>query len=318
MLFEVAITPQAFDAEVHRGSDDGYFLASLLEAAVRHGAIADIECGEWSRAVTRALQSGTDKWPAQCRKDVIDLLSHLKSRNRLLPRRASLGFNPASLDDWVDAIKRENTRYPFDRVVADHSATQLFEDSELIWCEMGDRSALRSLTESQGQVTVRLCQVSYQPILKSLLRNSRIVKVVDPYLKPGNSKFVELCAKEIASEYSDERVPKVEIHSSIEKQRDDYAHEWATRKSQIINRVGRLLDVSIYIWGARKDDPYTFIHDRALFSDQCAIKSGHSFVCKGNDTKQNTDWSIMADKIAIQRRDEIVAETSPYDLVAKM
>jgi len=302
MLYEIAITPDVFDAaHVSRDRAHGVEVRELLRQMLVNGLIADLDKGGWRTTVDADLGD----WGDPAAKDkVIALINQLGRHHRLVRHPKRLEGRPTSQDHWLRLIQDSHRRVGFDWIV---TGEDFCPDD---WRPIGNVMSLTGILNAEAfegrrrSRTVRLCEQDYEPALVPLLRHAKSLDIVDPFLKPSHggterlNRFVELCANTMGNRGHALLPGVIRLHMSPNKIRptrstDALLCEWRERLERFRQRSRTLHTFHVVAWGMSPDDEE--LHDRFLLTDQYGVVSGNSFTSGKTETTRKTGWTLLDD-----------------------
>jgi hypothetical protein len=326
MLCELAVTPKLFDCSME--GDDSDFADELLDFLQKlsyHGMIANLDKGKWY-SVVREYLTTENGWTMKSRSKLVAYLEHLDKSSRLVRHPFGSVRNPNSSKEWLDLALESHRRICLDWIVVDKAIEEPFPSGIASITTLEHLKSSQKWTERDNEVVVRLSESSYVSLIRPLLRHAKWLDIVDPYLQPGtgnnpmSSRFIEICTKLMADRGYDPIAREIRIHVSEHKLNmplDNAIAAWNDRLKQIKERTGTLHKLQVIVWGALKTDHATYMHSRFLFTDQCGVSSNHSFICREEATKEETEWRLLGDKMWFNRRELFRCDVSPYQFLGQ-
>jgi hypothetical protein len=314
MLYEIAVTPDVFDATlVDDQTTRGFELRELLRELVPGGVIADLDKGYWSKCV----QERANGWSPALRSALVTHLTELDKMNRLVRHPQRRCGHPDSDDQWLDLALESHHRCAFNWIVTNENMIEnLRMDEDII-----DVSSLRNSpewSERRWSRSVRMCEQEYLVMIRPLLRYAKRLELVDRYLSPRDwrhSRFIELCAMALGQGGNAVHPPQIHLHtwmeaSISEASIDASLTDWMNYLSRIKakHRVPHLFRV--FVWGRKENGPS--MHDRFLLTDQCGVTVGWGFDCCDNETTRETTWTLLDKQTWKVRRNDFVPDVGPY------
>lgn len=289
MLYELAITPDVFDATT-LNSDPvlGVNLIEVLRGACDNGMIANLHEGAWIKHVTERLQ---DCSPAL--KDKLkQCLLLIDKRKRLVQRSNANALDPVSDHDWLYVTLKSHQHMPFYGIVLGQALLNAHGTSDPVF--INHASVLDSERWRNRRRTVMLTrsEPDYRTYLTPVLRHARKVVLIDPYLRcyaPHSFRIVEICAELLAQR--DRSISPGYIYIQAGNPNAwpiaTLLHEWKQRLQPLANHYGYRFKV--FLWRSR---PSNRFHDRFILTDQCGIMSSNSLESFPN-TSSTIIWSLL-------------------------
>lgn len=292
MIYEFTIDPEVV-ATWHDPKEFRFFKGRIGLGTKR--AISRYPGTRWKRRVMRAFHDlFRDKGDAaakQAAKKRIDaLLHHLlqggTSRNR-----------PCSKDDpWVDGALKEHARREFHGILtfAEDNANLPILDA----MSVDDDDRTWNPPNEQVFRTADAIVNALQP----MLRHARKLKLIDPYIEPGDERYREvlLCiASEVKEDRDKDESVEIQVHTSVDRefkgprarpQTEDAEKAEATKlvgrfEDMLGPIVGNLLRVQVLVWSDQNADLDYRLHNRYVLCESGGVSFGHGLDSgKGKDT----------------------------------
>ncbi len=321
LLYEFALTPDLFDpAVVGVNPQLQIILVQLLRGMGDNGLVANLHNEGWHRHIITRLGG----LPPYLRDQVMECLTILHDRNRLVAHPANVGGDPADDDAWLDLALASHHLVPFYSIFLSQALIDLrlqrvptFHEPACIEVS----GALNHPLWLARTQTLPLWQslADYRRALTPILRHARTLSLVDPYLTPYEPRFfdtVELCAELLGRRGFNFRPGRIHIHAS-DPLRDARNPEPA--QNRLIAWAGQLQPLTrrfrhrfkVFLWG-KQPRGETF-HDRYILTDQCGIS-----VPGGLDYRNppnRTTWTLLDYPTLTQRLQDYDPPTSPFTLL---
>lgn len=235
---------------------------------------------------------------------------------RILPALFLKMFGDPATNPQGWAIKKLGSVGTLDRGRSQHrprNAPELY-NGPYPFVQTGDISNSPKFQELPTSQDVTKNEASYRATLTPLLRHSRMLRIVDPYMtwKEACLRTIRLCA-ELLGRGSHEHVKRrIQIHTDPTKGNNGHSlaqgiHEWQTALQPIIARFGH--DIEVFLWETRTSD-HRF-HDRFLLTDQCGIGSQDSFECV-TGAASTTRWFLLSPQSRQNQNAALRPETTRY------
>lgn len=294
MLHEFAFSPDvffpsAFGVKTDQGvfipgEDHGHLaLTSLWKGIERFGVIRDLSDGKWGGAL--------DGREVNLHVRSRELLKKLRSNGRVVPASAQIARSPAAEEDWLAEALASHTAEP--------QITQFFgTDQFCASLKAADHQDLpRGISKmpfcspfSGGGCSIKVNRdiVAYTKTLRPLIKYSRSLMFIDPYLdlEAANYKDFLILLKEIASINPG---VDIELHRHIKPAYGGQlrsASNWKQSFDRVLSAdpVLKSLRIQVFIWDE--------FHDRYLISNLMGISVPYGF----DTTKKNeaTRWSMLS------------------------
>ena len=293
MLYELAITPDVFDADhIERDIEHRIELRDLLRHLAEVGMVADLDGQKWRPHVDACLAPKQER-TSNASSDLMKVLELLARRHRLAPhpkRKAG----PASTDQhWLELIRESHKRTPFNWVVSGERLGVVRLSKTETSVRVGDVRSSDKWLAKRSRI-VQMCEMEYRDILPPLLRHALRIDLVDPHLSPNPGPnysivpiLVELTRPGARSH--------IAIHTTIKNSTSDSIQmtleQWKKRLLRLKQELDRRHILQVVLWraGAGDDD----MHDRYLLTDQCGIDAGRGFRCDAPGTSRTTLWKLL-------------------------
>jgi len=178
MLYEFAITPDVFDGSRIQQATEPKVIAWMLQGLYENGLIANLQGNLWER---HAAQRLVQNCPPGVRDKVLSCLRMLKDRKRLItyPQRA---VNPADDIEWLDLSLAEHHQHPFHAIVLGHDLFEACTPGEQACIDLDEVLEAAAWTDRPQSAPVTKNEAGYRAQLTPLLRHTRMLRIVDPYM----------------------------------------------------------------------------------------------------------------------------------------
>lgn len=298
MVEEFAILPEVFEDLDKTECCSQVF--KCLDDIMKNGQCANLYNGYWSRYVNELLMTKLD---GSVRNMLQRKLKQLKSRRLLVSHASSIPNSPKNDEKWLEVLEQTNKTHPFYGMIANRAfGYSANEVDQRIWLkdikqyiysdEFNDRTTGESL-QGGPEYENRL-----QDVLRSVLVNAKLIKIVDPYINPSDSKWLPIlraCSR-IPERTLDSSPKCIEIHCASkffnEVEKEEFEVSWRNRFSQLRNTI-KPHSYSVYVWDMGKTEA---MHDRYIFTNQfgLSIPGGLDNVKKRKTTVNLLDHSLYS------------------------
>lgn len=315
MLYEFAITPDVFDGSRILRAPEPKVIIWMLQGLFENGLIANLHDSLWER---HALQRLAQQCPPGVRDKILVCLKTLKDRKRFIPYPRHQPNDPTDDTEWLDLALDEHRRNPFHAIVLGKDLLAACTPGEPCCVDLDEILDTASWQERPQTVAVTKNQASYRSQLTPLLRNTRMLRIIDPYMvasKPMCMQTIELCADLLGRGSHEVVQRRIQIHTDPTKEPSglsavDQLNTWESVLRPIVACYGHSFEV--FLWSTRTPD-YRF-HDRFLLTDQCGVGSQDSFECV-NRNPSTTHWFLLPQDIRQRLIAELRPQTSHYDFM---
>lgn len=317
MLYEFAMTPELFGASFatsNKRAED--ILPEILRRIAENGMLANLDKDRWSQDVEERLTTLSESSPMlkDIKDKILNCLTVLHDRNRLVRHPKSKSGHPRTDQDWLNLAFKSHEKIRFDAII---SSKELMEDSGRECDEFVD--VLGSLELSLwGRRTLSLTQTEdeYRSALGPVLRHARSLFLIDPHMdtiKPF-LMTVKLCSELLGKRVQERRKGRIRIHTLKKSHKPNvefYLDEWEEKLTPLKKEYGHCFQV--FLWDKKKIDSEP-MHDRFILTDQCGISVPGGLDCRGG----RTDWSLLDDDARRLREQDYDPDTSPFELKEKL
>lgn len=327
LLYEFAMTPDLFDPGlISTNPQLEIILVELLRGMCDNGLVANLHNEGWHSYVrTRLTGLAPD-----LQHRVIECLTTLHDRNRLVTHPSRVGGNPVDDHDWFELALVSHRTVPFYSIFLSQTVLNIRLNHDPTFheaCCIEFSAALNSPLWRQRTRTIRLTQsiADYRRILTPILRHARALTLVDPYMNPHEDRFfdtVELGAELLGRQSFGVHHPgRVHIHVGnkevllhgrriIDTVRDRF-NAWERRLQPLARRFGHRFRV--FIW--RKRPRGERFHARFILTDQCGISTPEGLDYSAPPTR--TTWTLLEYGDFTARLQDYDPATSPFDLLGE-
>lgn len=290
MLNEYVVTPDVFDALSYEDQGAcGVSLRWLKDAILEDGLVRDLRDGGWSRHCAEGA--------AQYHRSTKELLAKLRSNNRLRPFDPQLAAEPANAAEWLQEGLASHAEAAVDGIITSHVSAGTTTERQVVSVEKltgagfwQSRSPSRTLTRSAA---------SYAAALAPILRQSRSLMFIDPYLDPSTYNFRDFTTL-LQPLLARRDRPIIEFHRSFVLDEQvgrtfPSAEAWRSRFDALhCALAAHGLTAEVFAWQK--------FHDRFLIADVFGLNASSGFDTT-SDSTSTAVWSRLgrADREAVQR-----------------
>ena len=274
MIQEIAIEPAVLDC----WSRYEYFMA---DCGVEKGRlVAEFPLYHWKKRVWDALKRNPKRTPRDEKKVEYHLQHTADAKLVYVGRSYQFGNAPP----WLDQAIREHAAKPFRAIV---SATKVEGLTYILPVDDFDKE-LAPLWQISASCSIKRTPEELASLTSLLCAGSKFVKLLDPHLDPGESRFKTSFSKLLESicHVADYKV-RIEVHTGTKQSQQDFAdklqNDWPT-----LIPMGR--KVLFHRW--REEPQGEQLHRRLILSERGGI-----LVEAGLDTGhegQTTTASILS------------------------
>lgn len=326
MMHEFAVTPDVFAPDVL--TEHGRFgvtVVEILRGLEPNGLLAVLDQGRWQTTVHQLLhQNGAA--PA-IRDRIMACFTRLDNRKRLVRQGAMKDYPLADDFRWLrcaidcDAECQLCGMFASDEFaeLSDLAHERLFGLSKALDCD--------PWLQFRGSTSQKLAQTEYEyrTHLAPAFRYARKVWLIDRLLTPRLPRFqriVDITAECLRKRGKSQKTGIVEIHAGdpmrgadddVRESPADRLTEWERYLIPLASHSGH--EFRVFLW--RRAGSTERLHDRYVFTDQCALSAPGGLDCEAGATGATTTLGILK----VEDRDEIlkcfVEATSPFQLLGK-
>lgn len=318
MLYEHAMTPDLFDSAFLGTNDsNGIILVEILRGLAQFGLLANLHKDRWIRLVEEKLNTVSPTLKPQ----VLDCLSVLHDRHRLVRHPKSMVGNPNTANDWLKIALDSHDKVPFHAIILSQELMDNCERECSAFVEF-----FGSLDSSQWsdckKPTLMLTKspAEYRSNLTPVLRYARSLVLVDPYLNPEEPRYfntIEICSNLLGNRRGYDRLSgRIDLHADTKHlppngSIDNYLAEW----EKILQP---LVDVDkhrfrIFLWEAKPGSET--MHDRYILTDQCGLLIPGGLDCRNASHPNTTVWSLVAEDDRRRVWADYASSSSPFNLL---
>jgi hypothetical protein len=301
LVYEMAITPDAFDGEIIGENDDlRHELRELLEELVIYSRpanvmVANLHKDKWYTLAEARINHG-DTLREPHRGNLLALLSRLKDSGRLVRHPKRMQQIPNDDRDWLrSALEADH----LDWIVVGQPALKAS-------CPEAARTVLlaglRQQEQWKGRPTsalVPMCPSGYEAVLRSLLRHAKKAKLIDPYLSwcdRQHFEIVEIVARLMGPPGSE---GMIEIHTKQDMPVEKDLAGWERKVPEMKRVLRSRHKFRVCLWRQKDGRPLMDeplgrrVHNRYLLTNQWGVFLGTGFDCYKEGTEQRDDWHLM-------------------------
>lgn len=323
MLYEWALTPDVFDATMlNADARLSLVVLEILRSLGRDGVLANLDNERWVKHIEGIRLAHPDYNP-NLRARVLECLSHLKDRKRLVKYPSAGTERPETDRAWFDLTLKANSDYPLHGIVVN---TPLYAACSGDVANTIDLPEVFESPQWRGRTTSRLVRGTksdLSAVLRPLLRHARSLTIIDRYLSPHQERtfrFIELCAALLGDrgEYAlpgriHIHVGDPEVHGSPTERPTDRLALWEQRLRLLITPERRHR-FKVFLW---RDQPGADdTHERYILTDQCGVKVGRSFELDPFSEK-TTEFSLLDEESWMYRVDQYTPGIGPLKLISE-
>jgi hypothetical protein len=320
MIYEFALSPEL----VATWHDRREYLFFDEKFGLKTGRIVSQYPKKWRNLVWEAFDRSPHAQDQSARKRLETLLNYLRqnsiTRSNTFPE----------LKNWLEKAEAEHRERPFYGILANENpgahnqvilASALIENGNDRWSIPDAPPIPRNAEDMSAAIA---------PILRVCKR----IVFIDPYFAPNQQRFrvpMEQFLRVVWENRSDNDVPKVEIHTGIDRYFD--AHETGKdRSSEEEKRVVRDVEqcfaknlpaiipkgktVTVVLWKGREQGQK--LHNRYLLTEACGVGFGTGLDQNNEESSYATDDLHLLDGAKLSAHwNEYSEESAAFDLVFK-
>jgi hypothetical protein len=321
VLYEFAMTPDLFDASVANADQSaGVILVELLRGIAENGLLANLHKDRWLRHVT---QRRTPTLPPALRDKVLNCLSILHNRHRLVRHPKCMTADPISDKDWLNVALESHQRIPFHAIFL----SQALLDSCGRTCD-ALVEFFSSLDSAQWNgrrkrtLTLRKSDADYRVALSPILRHAKSLALIDPWFNSSESRYfdtVAICSNVMGLRGYTRLLGRIDINAEAGKQKPDgrsttdYLADWEQKLRPLAAADGHRFRV--FLWESLPGSEH--LHDRFILTDQCGISAPGGLDCRTHSHANTTDWSLLDEDVRLRRWNEYDPPASSFKLLAR-
>lgn len=320
MLYEFAITPDAFDTDpLEREPALQVILIELLRGLEMNGMVANLHAGEWVRHVQRVRLAN-----ASIRDKVLAHLEHLDNLGRLVehPPRSD---QPTCDKDWVDLIRKTHARkqFQFHEVVLGHVSATLPNVDDPAFVQLPQVLDSAPWLQRRTSRALRMHEGDYRAALAPLLRHARWVYLIDPHLSWKEKRFsrtIEICAELLGRRGHNPVRGKIHIHVEGKDAEPEFNRrqldDWTAWLEKLIRSKRIVHSFHVNLWAKH---PFgENLHDRFLITNQCCVSAPGGLDCwEVKSDVRSTNWSLLSHEESLQIQARFDPATKHYHLLER-
>lgn len=316
MLYEFAMTPNLFDASVvDPDPRAGVVLVEVLKGIAENGLLANLHKDRWLRHVQEQRISTL---PPNFRDRILTLLNLLYDRHRLVRHPKRQAGDPATDFDWLQLALDSHNRVPFHGILLSQDLIDGCEHNCDAFVEFLGALDSPQWEARRGRTrTLRKCDADYRSALAPLVRHSRVLQLVDPYLNAQETRYfntVDLCSELMGQRVQERLAGRIDIHAEARRQRPDgltieqYLDLWENKLRPLAARDHHRFRVHLWECQAGGES----MHDRFVLTDQCGISVPGGLDCRTHSHANSTDWTLLDEVSRTRRWSDYDPATSPF------
>jgi hypothetical protein len=325
LFYEYAIIPDVFHAD-YIGSDARLeiILPTLLKGIIDNGMIANLNKDGWLEFIKN------DRLPtimSPIFKDkIMQYLSVLHDRHRLVRHPKSTHGSPTTDLEWLNLALESHEQIKFHGIIASWSLLSKCDETcgELI-------DVLNVLDSAQWNgmrrtLTLPACEAYYRPVLDPILRHAKSLIIVDPYISPYVKKykdFLKICIEQMGRRGASTLSGRIQIHTG-DPSEDRYRTETVNDRLKAWDTCIRDLfstpiphKIKVFIRKKRDAGRGNRFHDRFILTDQCCISIPMGVDTYGEETPNNTTWTLLDHEDMQKKAEEIDPEMKFYETLGE-
>jgi hypothetical protein len=319
VLFEFAMTPDLFDASVaNTDKSGGVILVELLRGIAENGLLANLHKDRWLRHVT---ERRTPTLSPALRDKVLNCLSILHDRHRLVRHPKCITADPVSDMDWLNLALESHRKIPFHAIVLSQplieSCNCTCDAFVEFFCSLDSAqwSGRRKRT-----LTVTKSDADYRRALTTILRHAKSLALIDPWFNSRESRYFDtlaICSNLMGQREHARLQGRIDIHAEAGKQRpyghtvSDYLDAWEQKLRPMISTDGHRFRV--FLWESFSGSEH--MHDRFILTDQCALSVPGGLDCRTHSHPSSTDWSLLDEEARLGCWNKYDPSVSPFQLL---
>lgn len=319
MLYEFAMTPDLFDSNLLNTNDASeIILAEIFHGLAQFGLLANLHKG----GLIRHVEERADSLSPTLKSKVINCLSVLNDRHRLVKHPKCTTGEPKTDDDWLNLALVSHDRIPFQAIILsqeliNNSKHQCGEFVEFFgslessqWNDCRENTVI-ALTKSISD---------YRCNLAPVLRHAKSLALIDPWFNCQHSRFfdtISICSN-LLGQRGHNRLPgRIDIHAEAKNQTsknpDACLVDWERKlRSLVSNDKHRF---RVFLWESKLGSES--MHDRYILTDQCGLSISGGLDCRKHSHPNSTIWSLVANEDRLKLWADYDPSSSPFKLLAK-
>ena len=317
MLYEFAITPEVFESSFLAGSEaHSVILTEILRGICENGMISDLNKSGWSKDVAQRIQEVSSQ---KTKKDLMDLLSVLKDRHRLVRHPKTLD-GPNDDLEWLALARQAHDRAPLDAIMLTSELLERSRMDDELLVRVGEALDSPAWLARRRSTTIKQREQDYKRLFPKILRHAKRLYLIDPFFRPNRRKWtdtIKICASLMGQRGGEPLRGTIEIHTG-----DPSGHSTPQQEAQDWDRWKRAKfkphythTLSVSMW--RRFDDGERLHDRFLITDQVGFSIAGGLDCLNPpiDTPSDTIWTLMDNDDRKRWLSKFTVGTSPYEKI---
>lgn len=295
MIYEFAITPGVFDADVLQDPDVARDLIRVLEGLTSNGLVSDIASEELQTELGRRIH----RLPAgRVKEEVMTLVSLLDRRQRFVPREYVGQVWPNTDPEWYDEAVASSSIEPIHAIVTSPATIEARP-------RRGDHVGVGSVcssdvwTSQRRTAPINRTTAAFIAALRPMLVSARSLKIVDPYIaRIPDPRFVQSLS-EVVRVATDRAVGTalriLEIYTSTGGSNPASWDTWKVNFEAEFRRAFGVfargdLTFDVFVWEKRGNGPD--LHNRFLLSNAVGVQLGYG-LDESTSPGDEDDWCVM-------------------------
>jgi hypothetical protein len=279
MLKEVSFTPQVFNQNVI-----GDYLwrdaSRLLELLSVNGILVGVQSNDW----IKAIYSQIDTLEGKPKAKLLDALSLLKERNRLVSHPKVDGCYPETEEEWLTALRQVDSIRHLDSIYASSATTDYTKHID----ELEDINLYQEYGVT-GSIQLPTTSAMLKGVLLPFLSYAKKLTIIDPYFYLDQERYQDtlmLVAQSFRERRGKYQKGKIIINCKWDPYKEDFRYDdWRRFLAQL--HLKQHHDCIVNIWQPRKGS--VKMHDRYIITDQAGLVSAAGLA---RDDNQNSEWSF--------------------------
>jgi len=316
VLYEFAMTPNLFDASViDLDPRAGVVLVELLKGIAENGLLANLHKDRWLRHV-QEQRIGT--LPPSLKDRILTILNLLNDRHRLVRHPKRQGGDPATDFDWLGLALDSHTWVPFHGILLSQDLIDgCGHNCEAFIEFLGSLESPQWEARRNRSLTLNKCEADYRSALAPLLRHTRVLQLIDPYMNAHESRYfttVEICSDLMGRRVQDRLCGRIDIHAEAKRQKPDgltieqHLDAWERKLRPLTTRDRHRFRV--HLWDCQPGGES--MHDRFILTDQCAVSVPGGLDCRTHSHANSTNWTLLDEDARTRRWSDYDQATSPF------
>lgn len=279
MLKEVSFTPQVFSQDVI-----GDYLwrdaSRLLELLSVSGVLVGVQSNDW----IKAIYSQIDTLEGKPKAKLLDALSLLKERNRLVSHPKVDGCCPETEEEWLAALRQVDSIRHLDSIYASSATTDYTKHID----ELEDINLYQEYGVT-GSIQLPTTSTMLKGVLLPFLSYAKKLTIIDPYFYLDQERYQDtlmLVAQSFRERRGKYQKGKIIINCKWDPYKEDFRYDdWRCFLAKL--HLKQHHDCIVNIWQPQKGS--VKMHDRYIITDQAGLVSAAGLA---RDDNQNSEWSF--------------------------